>query len=108
MYRYMGAGEFDTLITLKSATTTTNSHGEQITTYSTLDEHLAKVVFQDGDSQVTEEKDTIVREVEVFMHYRSDITASTQVEIDSITYTIKSIVPIYRNRYIKLICEDRD
>lgn len=102
---FLGAGEFNQLITLEQRNQSTDGYGQKSNTWTELDQVWAKLDWDDGSSAASGKKESIVQKMDATIHYRSDIDSDVRVQVDGDIYQIQSLVPLGRKRYLRLICE---
>lgn len=107
----MQIGHLDRRITLQNYSTSVNSYGELIESYSTYREVWAKVDF-DGGSQSDEfDRITAISKVKFFIRNLdlANLTEKTRISYDSKLYYIQAINEIEgRDSFLEIMTEQRD
>jgi len=103
----IGAGKFDRRVQMQLGTRAQDALGQVNLTYGSAFGVWAMVKFNNGSFDVVQAKDTKVNKAEFIIRYIETVNKDTRITFNNSTYSIEDIQPIERNRFLKLICEER-
>ena len=107
----MQIGHLDRRITLQTYSTSANSYGELIESYSDYRTVWAKVDFTGGSQSDEFDRITAISKVKFFIRNLdlADLTEKTRISYDSKLYYIQAINEIEgRDSFLEIITEQRD
>lgn len=98
----MNIGRLDRYITLQSVSTSVDSYGQPIESFSTLANVWAKIEYASEVEKFENEQLKAVSSINFTIRYRTDVTEQMQISYDSNTYEITGIAEIGRGEGLKL------
>lgn len=110
-FRALAAGTLDRLCTIKKVEQAVNDWGDPLQpTVTTLGQAWGKVLHVKGYEKMKSGRDIAASMVQIIMRYRDDVLPTYLVEVENLTYDIKSVVPFGRmNREgMELFCEIKE
>ena len=102
----MNAGRFDALVEIWRYTSSQNSYGEPIKTWTKVRDIYAKVDYFNGSESVNGEQWENKQNQNVTIRYASDLTVRDRIKHNDVFLNIITISNIDRNMYQKLQCKE--
>lgn len=98
----MNIGKLDRYITLQSVSTSVDSYGQPVESFSTLANVWAKIEYKSEVEKFENEQLRAVSNINFIIRYRTDITEQMRISYNSNTYQITGIAEIGRGEGLKL------
>ena len=104
----MNIGELDTAIEIHNPSTTTDSFGQRVETFTKVSTVFAKRFDRNAGEIVVGERVVQVLRTEFTIRHNPVVTESTQIFFDGKMYRVNGVLVMGRNRFMKLICSRND
>lgn len=102
----MKAGTLDQRVTIKSQSTTQDSIGQPLTTWSDVCTVWASILHKNGSESIKADQDTSKVPASIRIRTRSGITAAMRAYHGTTIYEIKAVTPdANRSGHMDLVCE---
>jgi SPP1 family predicted phage head-tail adaptor len=102
----MGAGQFDTLVTLQRRQTGQDEAGQPVQTWAVFASGVwADVRHLSGLEAIKAGADTSTTRASARIRWRAGVGADMRVLVGASVYEIKAVMPNRRGGYIDLACE---
>lgn len=101
-------GDLDRQITLRALTTSRDTFGEEIQTWSDLATVWAKVDYSTGFERFEGEQETAFTGVVFYIRHRTDLNQKLRIVYENEEYDIKGIHEVDRRFFLKIIAELRE
>lgn len=102
----MNAGFLNRKVLIKSCSTSVDSLGQPVETWSTFATTWANIRFLSGVETAKAGTEVSLKKASIRIRYRTDITEAMRVEYYGLTYQINAVLRDEAKRvYVDLVCE---